>query len=405
MGVIQRQGLKNAVVAYMGIALGALNIILIQPLFLSKSEIGLTRILYSFSAVIATFVPLGVAEILIKYFPNFRNREQRHYGIFGFAVGLTFAGFLLASFLLLVFKPFITAQYNRESPLFNQFYELIFPLIFFIAFSNIFYAYSTALFKTVIPSFLNDVAVRLLGIILFGIYYLKWINLQQLMLLYVIKFGIITLLHLMYILSVDKPSLRLDIRYFLQQKPKQILLYGFLLSFTALSGLGLKYIDIIMLGKYLPLEYVGIYSIAVFIPTIIEVPVSALNKIGIASAAEAWKRNDMDEVRKIYYRSSRYLLMAGCFLFLCVNLNTLSLFQLFPQKGFDPGASVVLIISIGAVINMATGLNDAILFTSEEYKYGSAMLLFLFAFSVLNNYIFIPLWGMNGAAFATALSS
>ncbi|MCS6818522.1 MAG: hypothetical protein NZ522_01125, partial [Chitinophagales bacterium] len=343
MGVIQRQGLKNAVVAYMGIALGALNIILIQPLFLSKSEIGLTRILYSFSAVIATFVPLGVAEILIKYFPNFRNREQRHYGIFGFAVGLTFAGFLLASFLLLVFKPFITAQYNRESPLFNQFYELIFPLIFFIAFSNIFYAYSTALFKTVIPSFLNDVAVRLLGIILFGIYYLKWINLQQLMLLYVIKFGIITLLHLMYILSVDKPSLRLDIRYFLQQKPKQILLYGFLLSFTALSGLGLKYIDIIMLGKYLPLEYVGIYSIAVFIPTIIEVPVSALNKIGIASAAEAWKRNDMDEVRKIYYRSSRYLLMAGCFLFLCVNLNTLSLFQLFPQKGFDPGASVVLI--------------------------------------------------------------
>jgi O-antigen/teichoic acid export membrane protein len=81
------------------------------------------------------------------------------------------------------------------------------------------------------------------------------------------------------------------------------------------------------------------------------------------------------------------------------------LFELFPDKDYSLGESVVFIISIGTLVSMATGINDAIIYTSDKYIYGTVMLLILFAIAVINNYIFIPLLGMNGAAFATAFSA
>jgi hypothetical protein len=58
MGVIQKQGIANTIVSYTGIAIGFINILILQPLMLSPDEIGLTRILYSVSSLIATVFPL-----------------------------------------------------------------------------------------------------------------------------------------------------------------------------------------------------------------------------------------------------------------------------------------------------------------------------------------------------------
>ncbi len=405
MGIIQRQGIINSVLTYIGIAIGALNIIVFQPIFLTKEEIGLTGFLFSFSGLIAQFVPLGMGSIILKYFPNFRSRENKHYGFFGLAVFITLVGFAIAATCIFLFKSFITAQYNRESPLINEYFDYVLPLTFFLAFSTVFTSYCYSLFKTSVPVFINDVMVRVMSIVLFGIYFLKLISLDQLILIYVLKFGLQAAMLVFYIIKVDKPFTRINWRFLKTQQPKVMMKYGLLLSFTSLSSLGLKYIDVVMLGKYLPLAFVGIYRIAVFIPTVIEAPLGALEKIGIASIAEAWKRKDMDEVEKIYFRSSKYLLMAGGLLFLCVNLSVGSLYQLFPDKDFALGQSVVLILSLGTLINMATGINDAIIYTSDKYVYGAYMLMILFVLAIANNYFLIPLLGMNGAALATVISA
>lgn len=405
MGIIQRQGIINSILTYAGIIIGALNIIVFQPMFLSKEEIGLTRVLFSFSALVSQFVPLGMSSIILKYFPAFRNKEERHYGFFGLSLLLPLVGFLIAGSGILIFKSFITAQYNKQSPLINEYFDYVLPLTFFLSFSSVFTSYCYSLFKTSVPVFVNDILVRVMSITLFGIYFLKLITLDQFITIFVAKYGLQTIVLLFYIFKTDKPGFRVNVGFLKQQQPRQMLKYGLLLSFTALSSLGLKYIDIVMLGKYLTLDYVGIYSIAVFIPTVIEAPLGALEKIGIASISEAWRRKDMDEVRKIYFQSSKYLLLAGGLLFLCVNLNIGSLFELFPDKDFSLGKSVVLIISIGTLVNMATGINDAIIYTSNKYIYGTYMLSILFVVAIANNYIMIPLLGMNGAALATVISA
>ena len=104
MGIIQRQAFKNGILTYTGILLGAISLLIIQPRFLTKEEIGLTRILFSFSALIATILPLGANMITFRYFPFFRDADNKHNGYFGFMFILPFFSFIAIGIFLKILQ-------------------------------------------------------------------------------------------------------------------------------------------------------------------------------------------------------------------------------------------------------------------------------------------------------------
>lgn len=132
MGVIQRQGLKNTITTYLGIAIGFVSLIVIQPQFLTKEELGLTRILYSFSILVAMFVPLGIGNATTKYFPLFKDSDKNHHGYFAFMMLFPVIGFVLTTLVLLLSKDFIMAQYVKESPLLTDFFTIYFHSLLFL---------------------------------------------------------------------------------------------------------------------------------------------------------------------------------------------------------------------------------------------------------------------------------
>jgi O-antigen/teichoic acid export membrane protein len=73
-------------------------------------------------------------------------------------------------------------------------------------------------------------------------------------------------------------------------------------------------------------------------------------------------------------------------------------------KTFGQGKYIVLFISLGHIVNIATGINGTIINTSKYYKadlYFQVLLVFM---TVLMNIIFIPIYGLNGAALATGIT-
>ncbi|HRG60054.1 MAG TPA: polysaccharide biosynthesis protein, partial [Bacteroidia bacterium] len=60
MGIIQKQGIQNTIISYIGIIIGFVNVLILQPIMLSADEIGLTRILFSIATLFATIFPLGL---------------------------------------------------------------------------------------------------------------------------------------------------------------------------------------------------------------------------------------------------------------------------------------------------------------------------------------------------------
>jgi O-antigen/teichoic acid export membrane protein len=412
LGIIQRQGLINSIISYTGLALGAFSLLYIQPHFLTKEEIGLTRVLFSFSALIATFSTLGVNSITLKFFPYFRNREAGHYGFFGFMMLLPIIGFLFFGSLLFVFKGFFISKYVAQSRLFTEYFYYVFPLTFFLSMVNVLVAYSFSLFKTYVPSLINDVLVRVGSIILFSVYFIKWLTLTQFIVLFVAIYGVQAIALLVYLSKRDNLSVAINRAFLKAQGVSVMLKYGLLMSIASLSSIGLKYIDSVMLGMYKPkeaglnaLDIIGIYSIAAFVATIVEAPLNALEKIAVPQIANSWAKNDTKNIEDIYHKSSKYLFLLGGILFVLVNLNLSSLFALMPDKDFSLGANVVFIISFGTLVNMATGSNDAVLSTSSKYQYITYLLAGLFVVAIINYLIFIPIFGMVGAALATAFSA
>ena len=159
-----------------------------------------------------------------------------------------------------------------------------------------------------------------------------------------------------------------------------------------------------MIAKYMPLAFVGIYSVAAFIAMIIETPLFSLERIATAKIAHAWSIDNTDEIKKIYFISARYMSLLGGILLIGVVINIEDLLSLLPEE-YNTGVMVTYIMSVGAFINMATGVNYSILFNSPKYIYGVGFIALLLVMTIIGNMIFIPKYGIEGAALATAIAS
>lgn len=406
MGIIQKQAIQNTIITYTGTLIAFANIIFIQPFFLSPEELGLTRILFSFASLVSTIVPLGITSITTRYFPHFRDGEKKHHGFFGFMLLYGLVGYLVSALALWLGRDFFVGQYTEKSKLFADFFDYVFPLSFFLGFFTILQSYAFALFRPGVPALLNDVISRIVIISVTGAYFLKWFDLDTYILLFTLVYGFQLLALFAFIMKIDPIRISFDRNHLRSQGLRQIIVYGTLMSLASMSSLGLKFLDTIMLGRAVKLDMVGIYAIAAFIPTIIEIPLGALEKITMPRIANAMVGDDRGHIRELYYKSTKYMLLLGGLLFLLVDLNAADLLSLVPKKAYLAGLNVVWIISIGTLFNMATGTNNALIFNSDKYyKYGIALLFGLFVFAFVANLVFIPVFGMEGAATATVLSA
>ncbi len=93
MGVIRRQSIKTSLLAYIGVGLGYLNVILMFPSFLSAEQFGLTRVMLAVVTVGSQFALLGTGNSIIRFFPQFKDEGKGHRGILGLGVIAAIVGF------------------------------------------------------------------------------------------------------------------------------------------------------------------------------------------------------------------------------------------------------------------------------------------------------------------------
>lgn len=405
MGVIKRQGIKNTVITYIGILIGAINIIFIQPKLLTPEELGLTRLLYDFAYMIGLAVPLGLPNIIVKFFPFFKSKEQKHHGFGGLVLSVFFIGFVISAIFLLVFKPSITAHYQDKASLFVYYFSFIIPFTFIVSAITITTAYCQALFKSTIPSFLNDICLRLGTIVITIMYFNKWISLDMYVYLFIGLYAIELFVIIGYILFVDTISFKPNKVILKEHSVKKIMKFGLLLCLASFASIALRKVDVLFLGTN-SLELVAVYTTAIFIASFIEVPLGALERISHTKIADNFAKENFTEIEKIYKDSVKYLLIIGGLLFIGINTCTQYVYQIgrLPDV-YLHCLNVVYIVSIAALINVSTGINSAIMFYSKHYVLGTFLLVGTLLITILLNMFLIPKYGIYGAAVASASGS
>ena len=77
--------------------------------------------------------------------------------------------------------------------------------------------------------------------------------------------------------------------------------------------------------------------------------------------------------------------------------------MLIPEK-FSGGLLIVILIGVAKLIDSILGNNNAILFNSDYYRMVLLLGVFLVITTIIFNMIFIPLFGINGAAIASFIA-
>ena len=109
-------------------------------------------------------------------------------------------------------------------------------------------------------------------------------------------------------------------------------------------------------------------------------------------------------IKNIYNQSVKYLMLGGGLLLIGIIVNIHDLLSLLPAI-YQQGAMVTIIACISSFINISTGVNTSILFTSDKYVYGTYLLYLLFVLGFALNVLLIPRYGIIGAVLATAFST
>ena len=403
MGIVLRQSLMNMTYSYAGAVIGFINVIWLFPYVLEAEQFGLTRVMISIAMIGAQVASLGMGNVTLRFFPQFRNREKRHFGYLFIAATLPLAGFLLLSLAGWIFREPVISFYSDESVLFGEYYALLLPLLLFILYFHILECYIRSLFDTVAATFLQDILLRFLHTILIVVYYFNVITFPAFMWLFVLAYAVQTLLLLAHIGHKRQLFFIPDFSGFTRERVRSMADYALFATIGSVATIAFSNIDMIMLGGLASLGETAIYAVSFYLASLIKIPSKALMKISQPIIAEANNKNDIATVSSIYTKSSINQLLAGGLLFILVWVNLDHVYRFLPEE-YHAGAYVFLFVGLAKLFDMTAGFNATIIRTSRWYRFDLYATVLLLVLMIITNLIFIPIFGIVGAAMATALS-
>jgi len=397
MGVIVNQGIKNSVSFYLGMAIGAINTILIYPnVFNNQPEHwGLLTIIVAYATVLSTFSTLGIPQTFIRFFPSVKQKGE----LFLFSLIVPLIGFLVLCISFFLFKEEFFLLLNAGPDLINN-YLYIFILLFFISFYNILNSVSRSYLDSTTPIFLNEVFLKLYSLVILVIHGLKIIDFTTFLKLYILGF-IIKFLFL-FIIQFFKGNLLFSFSL-KSLNFKEMIKYSSYVFVGGASVMLVTRLDMLMIGAMLDLKQLAYYTLAFYIGSAIKVPGKAIVSISMPLLSKAWENQDFKQINEIYKKSSINQFIIGGIIFLCIWINIDIIFNIIPEK-FSGGRWVVFYIALAQIFNIASGVNGAIIVNSKYYRFELYTNVLLVVITLLTNYFLIPVFGINGAAMATAIS-
>ena len=397
MGIIRNQSIKNSISFYIGMAIGAVNTVVIYPnAFKDNPEhFGLIQILVAYAIVVSTFSTLGIPKTFVKFFPVIKEKGQLYF----LSLIIPLIGFILASFTYYLFKEQIFELLNASDLLKDNFFYIVL-LVFFIGFYDVLTSISRSFLSASTPIFINEVFLKFYSMSVLFLHWFGYLDFTTFLQIYL--FGYFLKFAILFVIQWKNDRFSFDLSFSGLQL-KEMISFGLFVLVGGTSVMIVTRLDMIMIGSFLDLQQVAFYTVAFFIGNAIKIPGKSIVAISLPLIAKAWEQNNLKEIQTIYSKSSINQLIVAGFLFLCIWLNIDEIFSLLPQK-FQGGKWVVFYIGLAQLFSMVSGVNGSIIINSAHYRYDLYTNIILVFITIATNFILIPKYGIDGAAMATAIS-
>lgn len=405
MGVVIRQGAKASLISYVGAFLGYLNWLYFFPKWISSEEIGLFKALFDAALLFTPFLQAGASNLVVKFAPYFYDDERKEGKFLSYILGVPL---LLSAFFVLAFYFFqgsIVRLYIEKSPVFVEYLWYVVPLAIISVFIIIVESLVRVQMRIVVPRLIREVLIRVLNIFIVFLYFLDFIDLKEV----IIGFILINILHIIFILTYYA-HLRGKLIFPLSgitrtRYIRPLADYSFFMILGSGGGMLVSKLDTLMTTYLLGLSQTGIYGIAFLIAQVIELPRRTFTAILSPLLAKAYKGKDFPLLQDYYHKSALNMSIIGIMLFIGIWSNINLVYHFVPNKElYITGKWVVFFIGLSKVLDMSMGVNNEIIVNSRYYRWNIYMTPALAILAIFTNLLFIPLYGITGAAFATFIS-
>lgn len=400
MGIVLKQSAKNVVITYFGFGIGAINALFLYTTFLGKMHYGLVGFLLSAANIMMPFMIFGVQNTMIRFYSQYKTEAERE----------QFLSFMLLLPLLLIvpislgcyfFYDQLTFSILKKNPELRPFLWLIPVIGISMGYFEIFYAWVKIHMKSVFGNFISEVLVRfVVMLLLIAVYYqflAKDTFIYCLAGAYVLQFLAI----MVYAMYVRMPVLIVKMPVNL----REILVYCLFIILSGSVATLLIDFDKVMIPYYKALSSgsIAVYSVAIFLATVIAVPSRAMLQIIYPITARLMNENKHQELDELYKKSAITLQVFGGLIMLGIFLNIKQLYLLIPGD-YTSGTLTVFIIGLAKFYDVILGNNNAIIVNTKYYK----SVLFLGVLTVflmiwLNTQL-IPRYDITGSAIATLIT-
>ena len=407
MAGIRKQTIQSSIIVYFGFGVGALNMYLYSMHgSFNTDQFGLTRLFIDFAQNIFAFASLGTIPVLYKFYPYYKdNLPDKKNDLLTWVLVASLVGFVIITLTGIVFQPFVVRKFAERSPLFLDFYYLIYPFSLGYLFFAILEGYSWALQKTVVTNALKETIIRIITTAFILLYYFKLINFTQFMYLFSALYLIIAGLLVIYLWRMHQ----FHITFTVSRVTKKFVKKMIGLQFFVFGGICLNAVAItisgILIASKIGLTATAVYSLAAYVANLIEIPQRSLTSISTGVLSRAWKDKNFAQINHVYHRSSINMLLLSLFVFGNVWLNVaqgISILNI--QNEYAAGLSVVFILGIAKIIDAGTGVNSVIIVTSTLWKFEFWSGIILLSLRIPLAYIFIQKYGIIGPAYAELIS-
>ncbi|HWK05324.1 MAG TPA: polysaccharide biosynthesis C-terminal domain-containing protein [Puia sp.] len=407
MSTIRRQSIISSGLVYFGFALGFLNTYLFtrERGGFSTSQYGLYQIFMAIASMMYAVANLGMQAYIYKFHPYYKDNlppEKNDMMTRALLTSLLgFAGVVLAG---IAGKDFVIQKFDANSADLVRYYYWIFPFGLGLTLFSLLEAFAWQLKKSILTNFLKEVLFRIFTTVLLVLSFAGVLaSFDTFIKIYAFLYLALALVLLVYLVSrgdlhfVFSPS-RVTKKFIGKVRALAFLVWSGGLVFSVSNFFAHLVIAAVVPGG---LAVVAIYSLALYIGSLMQAPQRVVIAASIGPLSQAWKDKDYGKINRIYHRSSinQLIFSVGMFVLIWINFTD-GVITFGLNHDYLAAQAIFFFVGLKLIVDMGTGLNSQIIGTSTFWRFDFFSGLILLALTLPLNYLLAKKMGGIGPAIA-----
>jgi len=380
-----------------GIGLSYLFILLVSRIY-GAEGLGIYTLSFTLVSIFALIGKFGLDTAIIKFVADSFEEQLKN-------IYITILKFLIPFNIILMIIMFYSSSYIASDIFENIKLMIPFQIVSFALIPIVLrFLHANGLrgLKQIKEyAFLQSIIVYLLAIVFLLLFHfflnINYIPIISFTMAVIISFIISTFIWLKKINFFKPYKSKLNI------KIKDLLVVSFPMLLSSSLMLVIGWTDTIMLGMYTNEANVGIYGVSLKIATATAIILTAVTSVSATKFVYALKKDNYNELKKVALFSNQLIFYTTFPIITILAVFRDEVLNLFGAE-FMSGSFALGVLLLGRTFDSISGTSGYILNMSSEQKSVKNIMFFSAIVNIVLNYWLIPLYGINGAAVASATS-